>query len=89
MESVKILKTIINKGNLQDFKTSLLEETQQLSTSMIDTSFLFQKIYLHACLKKKVDIAEYLEKDIYPILPEIEKIAIRQCFAYGKYLLRR
>jgi hypothetical protein len=55
----------------------------------IDGAYFFQKIYLHACLKKRKVIAEYMEKDIYPKLGEIEKIHIRQCFAYGKYLLNK
>jgi len=89
MEALKRLKTVIDQGDLDQFKEELICVSSELSNLSIDSSFLFQKLYLHSCLKKKYKIASYLEKDIYPLLPEIEKISIRQCFPYGKYLLKK
>ena len=54
-----------------------------------DWPTLFQKIYLHACLKKKQTIASWLQNDIYILLDPIQKIALRQVFPYGKHLLQK
>ena len=49
--------------------------------------YVFQKVYLHACLKKKLEFIEYL-KEVYETFGEIEKMALRHTFIYGKYLLK-
>jgi len=54
-----------------------------------DWPTLFQKVYLHACLKKKHDIALWLRNDIYTIMDPIQQIALRHVFPYGKHLLEK
>ena len=54
-----------------------------------DWTSLFQKIYIYACLKKKSIIASWLQTTIFPLLDPIQQIAVRQTFAYGKYLLQK
>lgn len=53
----------------------------------VDIPWLFQKVYLHACLKGRREIAEWLEKSVFPTLDPISQIAIRQSFSYGRHLL--
>ena len=81
----KEMKILIERNDLESFKT-LLDENFSNSEN-IDLSFVFQKVYLHACLKfKNSPIIDYLENEVYNYLPEIERIAIRQVFPYGRYL---
>ena len=54
-----------------------------------DWPYIFHKIYLHACLKGRGEIAHWLEHTVYPMLDEIQKIALRQIFPYGRYLLSK
>ncbi len=56
---------------------------------MMDPSYIFQKVYIHACLKQRHDIAKYLQEECFHLLPQIEQIAIRQVFSYGRYLLKK
>lgn len=51
-------------------------------------AWLFQKVYLHACLKGRREIAEWLQDVVFPTLDPIRQIALRQGFAYGRHLLR-
>ena len=49
---------------------------------------IYQKIYLHACTKKKHKIVGWL-LEIYNTLDPITMIALRQLFPYGRYLLAK
>lgn len=54
-----------------------------------DWVYLFQKLYLHACLKRQPQIADWLQHVLFPQMDPIQQIALRQVFSYGNYLLRR
>lgn len=88
---ILFFKSLINENKESHFKSAMdflinLNGKNTFDINM-DSGFFFQKIYLHACLKKRRGLAEYMEKIIYNKLGEIEKIAIRQCFPYGRYRL--
>jgi len=51
--------------------------------------YMYQQIYLHACLKKKQVIAEWIESIFPLIFNHIQQIGLRQMFSYGRYLLRK
>ncbi len=74
-------------------KESLQEVLQEIMLGNVETDmgwdYLFQKVYLHACLKGKRDIANWMESEVFPTLPPIQQMAIRQAFAYGHVLLRK
>ena len=72
-------------NNLEDLKTYI----PTLFEYNYDWPTLFHKIYLHACLKKKHEIAYWLQTEIYTIMDPIQQIALRQIFPYGRYLLRK
>jgi hypothetical protein len=55
---------------------------------LIDWVYLFQKVYLHACLRRRADVASWLQEVCFPQLDGIQQIAVRQVFAYGRHLLR-
>ena len=50
--------------------------------------YVFQKIYLHACLKKKKVIADWLQT-LFSNFDPIQQIALRQMFSYGRYLMAK
>jgi hypothetical protein len=85
---IKDIKDIINKGNLNELKE--LWETYQNTDfdGIIAWDYVFQKVYLHACLKKKIEIVNWLEL-LFNQFNDIHKIAIRHTLTYGKYLLRK
>ena len=84
-DTIDICKKYIDDNNingLQEFSMSLLEFNY-------DWPYLFQKVYLHACLKKRPDMAEWLHTAMYSKMDKIQQIALRQVFPYGKYLLTK
>ena len=54
-----------------------------------DWPYVFHRVYLHACLKKKKEIAEWLQTALYPFMDPIQQIALRQIFVYGRHLLSK
>lgn len=87
MELVKDIKVFIENNDLlsiKEFYENLIVNTPD----NINWSFVYQKVYLHACLKKKHTIVEYL-KTLFDSLPVMDQITIRQMFHYGDYLLNR
>jgi hypothetical protein len=53
----------------------------------IDWVYLFQKVYLHACLRRRTDVASWFQEVCFQQLDAIQQIAVRQVFAYGRHLL--
>ncbi len=82
------LKQLVNVGNLSHFQSYMQHVYDTEQDPNFDLSYLFQKIYLHACLKRKRDIAEWMENIAFTFLEPIQQIAIRQLFSYGHYLLK-
>ena len=79
-------KQIIDRGDLealQSFYNDMIETYED-----IDFPYLFRHLYVHACLKKQDNIIRWL-KELYETMDPIMKIALRQIFAYGDYLLRK
>jgi len=83
--TIHICKNYINMNNLEELKMYV----HTLFEYNYDWPTLFQKIYLHACLKKNKEIATWLQTEVYTIMDPIQQIALRQVFPYGKYLLEK
>jgi hypothetical protein len=54
-----------------------------------DWPYILQKVYIHACLKKKTEIAAWLTTLFETEIDPINRIAYRQMFAYGRHLLSK
>jgi hypothetical protein len=80
-------KKHINNGNLSDLQRCWEGLQEYEYEQMPDWVFIFQKVYLHACVKKHVSIANWLQTSIFPLMDPIQQIALRQVFSYGRYLL--
>lgn len=85
LEIVKQAKEVLNAGEegFQDFCASLFDA--ELSAA-IAWPWIFQKVYLHACLKKRRTAAEWL-RAYAAANPTIVGLGWRQTVAYGKTLL--
>jgi len=55
----------------------------------LDWPSVFQKVYLHACLKGRKEIASWLQDTVFPTMDPIQQIGLRQVFPYGRHLLKR
>ncbi len=90
--ATQVVSEIKDAINTRDLLT-VQEYYKELETTDIfdqmDPAYLFQKAYLHSCLKGCQDISSWFEKEIYPTLPEISRISIAQVFSYGRHLLRQ
>lgn len=96
MDYVKYINSLIDKCSLKEITTSInIEEMKD------NADFIFQKTYLHICsqikkakskkddatLKRLQEIESFFRNTYFNQLPEIQRIAIRHCLTYGKYLM--
>lgn len=81
---LKFCKELIEKDNLEGLQEIYLEH----QTETWPWEYIYQKLYLHACLKKKQRIVEWM-KPLFEQFDPIQQIGIRQMFSYGKYLLEK
>lgn len=77
-------KTLIEKDNLE----GLQEVFEENKGENFPWEYVYQKLYLHACLKKKPKIVEWMN-GLFPMFDPIQQIALRQMFSYGRYLLAK
>ncbi len=83
------IKPFINKGYLDALKEQWKEyRTETDFGREIAWDFIFQKIYLHAALKKQKAICEWLDT-IFTEFDPIQQIALRQMFPYARHLLNK
>ena len=84
-------KFYVDKDKLDCLKqllNELLNEQDQLEYR-VNYEWLWQKIYLHACSKKKVEICTWLETVYSEYFDEVTKIALRPTMVYAKYMKNR
>ena len=81
---LKFCKELIEKDNLEGIQEFYSEHSHET----YPWEYIYQKLYLHACLKKKTRIVEWM-KGLFPQFDPIQQIALRQMFSYGKYLLAK
>ena len=81
-------KAYVSAGDLEGLQQYYSEIQNTEFGYNISWQYIYQKVYLHACLKKKVDIVEWLIS-IFPTFDSVSQIAMRQMFPYGRHLLAR
>jgi hypothetical protein len=79
-------KEIIGRGSLDELKGEIQERMRCEGADQIAWEYVILKTYLHACLKKKKEIAEWIVSQM-SLLDPIQQIAIRQMIPYGRVLL--
>ena len=84
-EFVRQCKVFIENDSLDQLQNFI---TEYSGDDGLAWEFILQKLYLHACLKKKKYIADAI-LDYRRYLDPIQQIGIRQMIAYGNWLLAR
>jgi hypothetical protein len=77
----------IDEKNLEVFKLFCTSLFSSEIFQKLPWDYMFHRVYLHACLKGAEPIASWLQTTMYPMLPAIEQIALRQIFPYGRHLM--
>jgi hypothetical protein len=77
-------KRLVEEDNLDELQIWY----EQHKDETFAWEYIFQKIYLHACLKKKKEIVEWLQT-LFSSFDPIQQIGIRQMFSYGRYLMSK
>lgn len=80
-------KEIIDEGDLPKLQAyyQTLEEPEDYR---LPWEYIYQQVYIHACLRKQKEIADWL-RTLFDQFNSVEKIALRQMFSYGNYLLQK
>ena len=86
LKTLKPMIEIMDVESLEAEYKSLVYDTEY--PREVDWAYVLQKCYLHACLKKKLQIATWLE-GLFSLFDPIQQIAYRQTFAYGRILLQK
>ena len=81
---LKRFKSYVDANDLNGAQTFLAG----LVAEDLPWDHLYQKVYLHACLKKRRAFVEWMD-GLFETLEPIQKIALRQMFSYGHYLLNK
>lgn len=80
-------KALIEHGDTEACQTFLAEMFGV--EDPVDWVYVFQKVYLHACLRGNSILADWFETVAFTALDPIQQMGVRQVFAYGRTLLRR
>ena len=92
-EVVLNCKAYINNNQEEECKQYILYiiNNQESNTEYkLAYEYIFQQVYIHACLKQKETLALWLKTEIYDkYFDIIQKTALRQMFIYGDYVLRK
>ena len=84
---IEVCKKYIEENNIDYLQLYYKEVTTSDHFQDLDWPSIFHRLYLHACLKKKPEIAQWFETALYPTMDPIQQIALRQIFPYGRHLL--
>ena len=84
---VREIKYLIDMNKLSALQ-ELYDDLYEQHTSKeyhYNFEYLWQSAYLHACLKKRDEIKQWL-LECYEQMDDIQKIALKPNLIYGKYL---
>jgi hypothetical protein len=84
---IKDCKKVIEEGNLVYLQEMFVDILEMEDVKRRDWAYIFQKIYLHACLKGKEEIAAWLQGNVFPLMDPIQQVACRNTFTYGAQML--
>jgi hypothetical protein len=85
---IRTCKTYVNEGNLLGLQDCYNEMQNNNLGYNLNWEYIYHRVYLHACLKKKRDIVDWLTL-MFGTLDPVSQIGLRQIFPYGRFLLAR
>ena len=86
-EIIKNCKSYIKDNNLAALKL-YYTNLHELNINVGTYQYIYQKVFLYTCIVGVEDVLMWLV-ELYKEFDEISKIALRQLFIYGKYLLKK
>lgn len=84
-EIIREIKIMIDENDLMTMQILWEELSETNFERPLAWDYIFQKIYLHAALRKRDDICDWLDTLFEQFTPVIQ-IALRQMFAYARHL---
>jgi hypothetical protein len=88
-EIISTCKRHIETGNLEGIQSYYREVMTTEFPQEPDWPYIFHRVYLHACLKGRPEISQWIHQALFPMMDPIQQIALRQIFPYGRYLLSK
>ena len=79
------IKDAIDKDDLKEVQE--MYDSIDFNDSQIPWDYVFQKVYLYACLKKKQKFIAWFE-NIFNQFNQIQQSAIRHTLNYGRFISR-
>ena len=79
--------SINNVSILQDLYDNIKNKQKNVEYQ-INFQYIYQKLLFHACIKEAKDCVIFLLNLYLNKFDDVSKIALRQSFFYGKYLLK-
>jgi hypothetical protein len=83
-------KEAITRNNvtiLQEIYNTIKNKQKEVEYN-INFQYIYQKLLFHACIKESKDCITFLRNLYLNKFDDVSKIALRQSFFYGKYLLK-
>tara|TARA_B100000900_G_C20393921_1_gene639816 strand:- start:286 stop:642 length:357 start_codon:yes stop_codon:yes gene_type:complete len=85
INEIKRLINIHDSTEVKKYIYEILNDTNKEYN--LNYAYIFKDIFNHACLKGNKDLIKWF-LDIYKLyFSDVEKIALRQIFYYGKYII--
>jgi hypothetical protein len=88
VQLLRDIKEVVERGSLDTLQTFYAYLQKAHEDEDIDWPYILQKTYLHACLKKRKDMVDWLAT-LFEMLDPINKIAYRHTLNYGKFLVNK
>lgn len=85
----EIIQTCKDRINNNDMETLQDYFQEIIAYDNLDWPVIFHRVYLHACLKGREQIAEWMQTHVHPLMDPIQQIALRQIFSYGRTLIAK
>ena len=86
---VVTIKPFINKGELDSLKEIWIEYRDNTEFPCeVAWDYVFQKVYLHAALKKQAHMCAWMD-EVFKEFDPIVQIGMRQMFSYARVLLHK
>jgi len=88
VQLLRDIKEVVERGSLDTLQTFYAYLQKAHEDEDIDWPYILQKTYLHACLKKRKDMVDWLTT-LFEMLDPINKIAYRHTLNYGRFLANK
>ena len=85
---IRDCKALIEHSSLQALQIFFDNLHLDENAHLVDWPYVWQKVYIHACLKKKHEMATWLEERFKDLDP-IAVMAYRHTLNYGHHLLKK